>query len=90
MSGFNVMEDQKDFMVEVICDRKDYPEEFTVSGIIKMLKSLPWPESFSTNKSEPPRFTKLLSKKLKLFTQYWVFLQPHMAYCIKPYSCTDE
>ena len=56
MSGFSVEEDIQDFKIEVTSMRQDFWEEFNVARAVIMLKSLPWPDSISIIRSEPPRF----------------------------------
>ena len=53
---FFLTEEPALFSVEVTCDAQDYPEDFNISWAVSMLKSLPWPPSFSVIRSQPPRY----------------------------------
>ena len=48
LSHFLVVEEGLDnFNVEVTCNNRHYPEDFTIPWVVSQLKSLPWPQGHS-------------------------------------------
>ena len=54
----DVKEENGNFIVELDCERRDYPEDFTVAWAVKLLTSLPWPQGYTVISSLPPSYLR--------------------------------